>query len=405
NSAEDDLGLVLLPDGKSGYFSSSRSGGFGQDDVYMFKTNSGLQGIRPKTFLNGIVSVIDKTSSRRLAGASIRLFELNNEGLINDGNAYDLELQPGADGDMTMKLIRKKEDMLGSPLAVTDRNGEGVVDLNPFTDYLLLVSKEGYFTRELNFKTDGQGVNRPLEVLVEPTNCVALSGEVKSDRFEIPIPNASIRLINKCDGQITTYRSNIRGEYEICLPFGCEYDLEASKPGYESGATSVSTVRLRGSRSLSADLFIHPTSDAILREPIKEGTVILLENIYYDFNKSAIRRGAAQDLEALAQLMNSYPSMQIELGAHTDSRGTDEYNLDLSLRRADSAKEFLLQRGVAENRIRAVGYGERQLRNHCQNEVNCSEEEHLLNRRTEVKVLNIDERVKISYEGENSNRK
>lgn len=404
NSEEDDLGLVLLPDGKSGYFSSSRSGGFGQDDVYMFKTNAGLQGIRPKSFLSGIVSVTDKASSRRLAGASIRLFELNKEGLINDENAYDLELQPSADGEMTMKLVRKKDETLGSPIAVTDRNGEGAINLNPFTDYLLLVSKEGYFTQELNFKTDGQGADRPLEILVEPTNCVVLSGIVKSDRFEIPIPNVSIRLVNKCDGQITTYRSNIRGEYEICLPFGCDYVLEGSKPGYESGSTNVSTVRLRGSRSLTADLFIHPTSDAILREPIKEGTVILLENIYYDFNKSAIRKGAAQDLEALAQLMNSYPSMQIELGAHTDSRGTHEYNLDLSLRRADSAKEFLLQRGVAENRIRAVGYGETQLRNHCKDEVDCDENEHRLNRRTEVKVLNIDERVKISYDGENSNR-
>jgi outer membrane protein OmpA-like peptidoglycan-associated protein len=202
---------------------------------------------------------------------------------------------------------------------------------------------------------------------------------------------------------VVTYRSNIRGEYEICLPFGCDYVLEGSKLGYDSGTTSVSTVRLRGSRSLNADLLIHPTSDAILREPIKEGTVILLENIYYDFNKSAIRKGAAQDLEALAQLMNSYPSMQIELGAHTDSRGTPEYNLDLSLRRADSAKEFLLQRGVAESRIRAVGYGETQPRNHCIDDVECDEKEHRLNRRTEVKVLNIDERVKISYEGENSN--
>ncbi|MCB0639919.1 MAG: OmpA family protein, partial [Lewinella sp.] len=165
-------------------------------------------------------------------------------------------------------------------------------------------------------------------------------------------------------------------------------------------ATQVTTVRLRGSRSLTADIEIHPTSDAVLREPIREGTVIVLENIYYDFNKSAIRRGAATDLEALAQLMERYPSMMVELGAHTDSRGPADYNQDLSERRAASAKQFLVQRGIAANRIRTVGYGETQLRNHCADGVNCSEEEHRLNRRTEVRVLSIDERVRLEFSEE-----
>ena len=404
NSPQDDLGLVILPDGNSGYFSSSRQGGFGQDDVYMFKAPSGLQGIQPTASLNGVINVTDKSTSRRLAGVNIRMFELNKDGLIEDENAYDLELVPNEDveGEMVMKLIRKKEENLGSPLAVTDRNGEAIVSLDADRDYLLLVSKPNYFTQELRFKTDDLGPDQPLDFLLDPTNCVTLKGTVRSDRFQIAIPNVTLRLTNLCDNTTTTYRSNIAGAYEICLPLGCDYVLEGTKSGYESGATRVTTVRLRGSRSLEADLSIHPTSDAILREPIKEGTVIVLENIYYDFNKSAIRKGAAQDLDALAQLMNLYPSMQIELGSHTDSRGTDDYNLDLSLRRAQSAKEFLIQRGVAANRIRTVGYGETRLRNHCADNVNCTDAEHLLNRRTEVKVLNIDERVKVSYDGESN---
>lgn len=404
NSPQDDLGLVILPGGQSGYFSSSREGGFGEDDVYMFKAPTGLQGIRPSAVLSGVVNVTDKTSSRRMAGASIRLFDLNKDGLIEDENAYDLELVPNAEveGEMVMKLVRKNDEDLGSPLAVTDRNGEAILNLEASKDYLLLVSKPDYFTQELRFQTDELGPNQPLDFLMEPTNCIMLKGTVRSDRFQIAIPNVTLRLTNLCDNTITTYRSNIGGDYEICLPIGCDYVLEGNKPGYESGATRVTTVRLRGSRSLNADLSIHPTSDAILREPIREGTIIVLENIYYDFNKSAIRKGAAQDLDALSQLMNLYPSMQIELGAHTDSRGTDDYNLDLSLRRAQSAKEFLIQRGVAANRIRTVGYGETRLRNHCADGVDCSDSEHLLNRRTEVKVLNIDERVKVSYDNDSN---
>jgi outer membrane protein OmpA-like peptidoglycan-associated protein len=404
NSPQDDLGLVILPDGRTGYFSSAREGGFGQDDVYMFKAPLGMQGIRPMPVLSGVVSVTDKTTSRRMTGASIRLFALNKDGLIDDEGAYDLELVPSAvkPGEMIMTMVRKKDENLGSPLMVTDRAGEGIIQLQPDTDYLLLVSKPDYFTQELNFKTDELGPDRPLDFLLEPTNCITLTGTVRSDRFQIPIPGVTLKVTSGCDNTTSICRTNIGGGYEICLPIGCDYLVEAAKPGYENGQTNVTTAKLRGSRSLNADLEIHPTSDAILREPIKEGTVIVLENIYYDFNKSSIRKGAAQDLEALAQLMNLYPSMQIELGSHTDSRGTTEYNQDLSVRRAESAKEFLIQRGITSNRIRTVGYGERILRNHCGDNVNCSDAEHLLNRRTEVKVLNINERVKVTYD-EDSN--
>ena len=262
----------------------------------------------------------------------------------------------------------------------------------------MLVSKPDYFTREIYFETDEFGPNRPLDVLLEPTNCIMLTGKVISDRFEVPIPGVTISLVNSCDGTTDIYRSNISGEYEICLEIGCDYTMVGSKPGYDAGEKTFSTAKLRGSRSLEVDLSIHPTSDAILREPIREGTVILLENIYYDFNKSAIRKGAAQDLEALVKLMDLYPSMQIELGAHTDSQGTSDYNQDLSVRRAESARDFLIQRGIAPNRVRTVGYGESQIRNHCVDGVDCSDAEHRLNRRTEVKVMSINERVKISFE-------
>lgn len=401
NSPEDDLGLVILPDGHTGYFSSGRAGGFGQDDIYMFRSQKGIHGIQPTPVISAIASVVDKTTSRRMIGASLRLFELNKDGLIDDENAYDLELSPNPDkeGDLVMKMVRKKAGELGEPTAVSDRTGDAILQLAPNKKYLLLASKDDFFTKEIEFSTDTEKASIPLQILLEPTNCIVLTGTVKSDRFEIPIPNVNLRLTNKCDGSVLTYRSNITGSYEICLPIGCDYILQGSKDGYESGSTQVTTAKLRGSRSLSADILIHPTSDAILREPIKEGTVIVLENIYYDFNKSAIRKGAALDLDALSQLMERYPSMQVELGAHTDSRGSDEYNLDLSNRRAESAKDFLLLRGIANDRIRTVGYGESQPRNHCVDGVECTDKDYLLNRRTEVKILNINEQVQVKAGG------
>ena len=89
--------------------------------------------------------------------------------------------------------------------------------------------------------------------------------------------------------------------------------------------------------------------------------------------------------------------MEVELGAHTDCRGENEYNLKLSLKRAESAKEFLVSRGVEGKRINVIGYGEAFPRNHCVDGVDCSESDYQYNRRTEVKVIRIDEPIKFGY--------
>jgi len=151
-------------------------------------------------------------------------------------------------------------------------------------------------------------------------------------------------------------------------------------------------------QQVEVNVLLNPIADNILNEPIKEGSIIVLENIYYDFNKSAIRKGAARELDALVRLMKQYPSMEIELVAHTDSRGSEEYNLQLSLRRAESAQKYLIRHGIAVNRIKAFGYGESQPRNNCTDSVDCTEEEYQYNRRTEVKVTKIDEPVKVQYQ-------
>jgi outer membrane protein OmpA-like peptidoglycan-associated protein len=139
------------------------------------------------------------------------------------------------------------------------------------------------------------------------------------------------------------------------------------------------------------------------KEPIRKGKVILLENIYYDFNQHIIRQGASEELDALAKLMGQYPSMEIELSAHTDSQGNDDYNYQLSLKRAESAKNYLIQKGIKGSRINAMGLGETQIRNRCADGVVCSDIEHQYNRRIEVKVVRINEPVKVQYGEGNPN--
>jgi peptidoglycan-associated lipoprotein len=123
------------------------------------------------------------------------------------------------------------------------------------------------------------------------------------------------------------------------------------------------------------------TETLTIYEPIR------LNNIYYDLDDDKILPDAEGDLDFIYDLMIKYPDMVIELSSHTDSRGKDNYNLDLSQRRANSAKQYLVLRGIEEPRIKPVGYGEKRIINRCSNGVDCSEEEHRRNRRTEFTII------------------
>ncbi len=120
---------------------------------------------------------------------------------------------------------------------------------------------------------------------------------------------------------------------------------------------------------------------------VEVGAIIVFENIYYDYNSYNLTRGAKVELDKLVQLMQENPTLKIQLSAHTDSRGHKEYNLELSNRRAESAKNYLISQGIGNHRIQSIGYGEEQPRNHCIDGIQCSEAEHIYNRRTEVKIL------------------
>ena len=120
---------------------------------------------------------------------------------------------------------------------------------------------------------------------------------------------------------------------------------------------------------------------------MKEGATLIFNNIYYDYNSDEIKKGAAYELDELAVIMVKNANLRIQLSAHTDSRGEAAYNQSLSERRASSAKKYLITKGVQPRQIITVGHGESQLRNHCKDGMDCSEAEHIYNRRTEVKVL------------------
>jgi outer membrane protein OmpA-like peptidoglycan-associated protein len=114
---------------------------------------------------------------------------------------------------------------------------------------------------------------------------------------------------------------------------------------------------------------------------------INLGMIFYDLDKSFLRPEGKVELDKLVVYMLSHPELTVELSSHTDSRESDEYNIKLSQRRSNSCVKYIIAKGIPKDKIVAKGYGETRLLNNCSNEVNCTDEEHQLNRRTELKIL------------------
>ena len=124
-----------------------------------------------------------------------------------------------------------------------------------------------------------------------------------------------------------------------------------------------------------------------MKENDKGDVQVKLDKIYFDFDTSNIREDAAVILNVLVDLMKKYPSMEVEVSAHTDARGPDQYNLDLSKRRAASTLEYLVSQGIERNRLKSIGYGEMQPLNDCIKEGICEDEQYDINRRCEFTIL------------------
>lgn len=119
-------------------------------------------------------------------------------------------------------------------------------------------------------------------------------------------------------------------------------------------------------------------------------------NIYYDLDRSDIRQDASIELDKIIMIMLDNENIRVEMGAHTDSRASDEYNFELSHLRAKSAVDYLISKGVDKARISAIGYGKTQLINDCREGVPCTEKEHQVNRRMEIKLI-IEQNIPAKY--------
>lgn len=411
NSERDDLGIVLNADGTQGYFASNRPGGFGKDDIYFFKAPQGIQGVEFPDLTTATVSVYSDYTGRGIDGAAIRVYErvVDENG---EETLYKLGIAESDDEAAPLRLRREKikSGDTGEPTSITSNGGKAYVTLDLSKEYVLLVDKAGFASEQVRYTPADNTYNRPVEVPLSSDNCITLSGLVENS-YGKPLSKATVNVKNGCTQRLSTLSSNANGTFETCIEKGCDFEVTASLPGYERQSKTISTQDLRGKRSFSVRLALPPTAasasmanetdtvgktaNTVIRtgglrgSNIKAGETVILGDIHYGFGETVIRELAAGSLDELAQMMKEDPLMEIELIAHTDCQGSETFNLRLSLERAENAKAYLIEKGIAPKRIRAFGYGEAQPVNdcNCSEGEDCTDEEYEENRRTELKVL------------------
>lgn len=162
-----------------------------------------------------------------------------------------------------------------------------------------------------------------------------------------------------------------------------QYILRAKKEGYNPEEKILDTPK--NPKTIEMPIVLNMPMTLKVTDPCPPndlGCKLTLQPIYFDYNQSDIRLDAEIELAKILTALDEYPQLNINIESHTDSRGNADYNLKLSQARAKSTLQWLYDKGVSKNRLTAKGFGETQLINKCSNTVECTEEEHQLNRRS-----------------------
>lgn len=217
------------------------------------------------------------------------------------------------------------------------------------------------------------------EVEVREAQLTILKGVI-SDFISKEVLEAEIEIVdNQANKTIATFKSNSKtGRYLVSLPAGKNYGIAVKKEGYLFHSENFDIPNTAAFQEVEKNIEL---------KQLAVGSKIVLRNIFFDLDKATLRAESTAELERLIKLMNDVPTLKIELGGHTDSRGSDSYNLQLSKKRAKAVVDYLTNKGISADRLKWEGYGETELVNDCSNGVQCSEEQHQMNRRTEFKVL------------------
>lgn len=344
NTGYDDFSLWMDLDGKTGYFSSNRPTGKGSDDIYVFSETKPLLIEDCKQYIAG--TLIDLTTGMPLANGQIKL--------IN------------TDGKVIETLTTKK-----------DASFKFLVECG--TGYRTEGKKEGYEPNFKSVRTDEarnavkDGSLTLYSVAEREKQKVLTLEKEKEEAEKLALVQAERKLV----ADKAAEEKRIQEEKE-----DKEKRIQREK---ETKAQEKETQQIAEKKRLQNIEETIQKEKAIVKKD--EKIIIQTEEIHFDYSLWYLRRESRERLTKVIEIMKANPGIILEIGTHTDIRGNTEYNRDLSQKRADAAKEFLVDHGIADSRVIAKGYGESKPLVKCATEESCSEEDHEWNRRCELVVV------------------
>lgn len=254
---------------------------------------------------------------------------------------------------------------------------------SPFDDFSIAKTSDstGYFSSNRRGNDDIYSFKRKdYKIYLKGRVIDAVTGKT--------INNANVVL--KRGESERTLKLDEKGIFLTDLATNEGYELDANLDGFISDRKYIGTDGITKDTTIYADLYLKKTNkiqDYVIQNCDSLKQAFYVGNIYYDLDKSDIRVDAYDNLDKLTDLLRSHPDIQVITRSYCDSRASEEYNRLLSLRRGDSAKEFLINRGINPNRIKVEYFGENGLVNQCSDGVLCSEAQQQLNRRTEFEII------------------
>lgn len=325
NTEADDFGLTIADSGNYGFFASNRAGN-GDDDLYQV--------------------MLDK--SHRLIS-----------GMITD--FYTHEVLPG----VGLKILDENDLVLGT--AVSGSDGSFKLEIPNTKGYRNIVAQKDFFEEqkvEILYRQENVELSMVGLYLLD---CTVLDASDKK-----PINDFCIR--NFDDGQLW---ESVDGTCTVAMKHNAVNPLRIEAAGYLRQRIEVPT------KDLSYGLVL----DTVLLYPHIPDKVFRLDNIYYEYDKWILTEASKRELDKLVSMLKENENIRVSLRSHTDSRGRDTYNMQLSQKRSMYCEQYIVNQGVSSTRIEIKGYGETQLLNGCDDSIPCSEEAHRLNRRTEIVLI------------------
>ena len=360
---------ALAPDGKTLYFASDMPGTHGQSDLFKVKINE-----------DGSFGNVENLGNT-----------INTEGretfpFISDENElyFASDGQPGLGGlDIFITRIPSDGSAFKDPLNVGEPANSSK------DDFALIInskSKRGFLSSNRDGGEGSDDIYKFLETKLIFCDQI-LYGVITDETTKLPLPFTKLVLFDEKFVKLKETTSDANGNYEFSgVDCGSKYYVNASLEDYETKESAVIIGTTSGKTELNIEL---KTTVCKVKIGDDLADCFKINIIYFDLDKWNIRPDAAIDLAKLQDVLEQNPSMKINIRSHTDSRASFAYNEKLSERRAKSTKDWLIKQGIAANRLTSEGLGETELVNKCSDGVQCTEEEHQLNRRSEFIITSL----------------